>query len=288
MSNKDGSGSSSPPIRVGAKRSAYAEAANPALYRVADAPLFRCVQHGSAAVLCSTAGKTGRNGRTAAIGATVLWLTCPHLNNMVARLERYGAVQIVADCLATNPSVMAAHVSSHTVYQDRVKSLLSAEQWAFFESHFVRPADPLQRKFGNAGVSHAGDIKCLHALLAQTLGGAVNPVGLAVLNYLLFLSVLIRAVSPTDESALRAQINSRELFAKFLRFTLVRGIVEVPEAVAIAVSLRPDAELVVTHHWMADYGAIQGLKPDVCERSLEVFVFLEGKPPRASQKNRLN
>lgn len=169
----------------------YSSAADPLRYRQPDQILSACSAHGRAAVLCYTAGKTGRAGRTAAIGATPFWLTCSHLNNLVARLERQGAVAAVARLMRSNTEFAQAHADSHAVYAQRVKQLLSHEQWLFFDSHFVNPADACHRKFGNAAVSHVHDLKCLHALVAQSLCGAPNPIGDIVINFIAFMHTLL-------------------------------------------------------------------------------------------------
>lgn len=295
-----------------AKRSVYAEAVDPAKYRVADEILFTCAAHSSAAVLCATAGKTGRNGRTAAVGATVFWLTCPHLNTLVARLEHHGAIQSVAQYLHTHPTAMAEHCASHAQYERRVQALLPPESWTFFDTHFVHPEREDKRKFGNAAVGHAEDMKCLHALVAQAMCGAENPIGLVVLNYMLFLYALLpeeaaagvegqppQSTSSNSVSAsadvqaeeakegkvchapLRAVMDSADTFSTFLEASF-----ETRSAIRVEVPSGSDTQL--RHHVWCGVEEIRTLHPDICQRSLAVLVFLEGKPPRANKKHRLN
>ncbi|EPY23132.1 hypothetical protein STCU_07856 [Strigomonas culicis] len=203
------------------KRSDYAEAADPQMYRQVDATLFACRAHGSAAVRCATAGKTGRNGRTAAVGATVFWLTCPFVNNMVAKLERLSGVQVMDALVKQHPHIRAAHIASHDVFLRVVEEQLSAEQFQFYREHFIHPPSDANVKYGNAAVSHEGDFKCLHALVAQLLCGADNPVGLAVVNYILFLYECVfqqRGSAPLHAlggEAVRALMESRALMEGF-------------------------------------------------------------------------
>lgn len=209
--------------KVGRKRSEYAEAADPEKYRQVDATLFPCRAHGSAAVLCATAGKTGRNGRTAAVGATVFWLTCPFINNMVARLERHSGVQVFEAFVREHPPVLASHIASHEVFRRVVEAQLTAEQFQFYDTHFIHPASDVHIKYGNAAVGHADDFKCLHALVGQLLCGADNPVGLAVVNVILFLyeCVFLHKSSPPvntlAEDAVHELMESRVLMEAFVK-----------------------------------------------------------------------
>lgn len=166
--------------------SEYQAAADPEKYRVPDHCCACCSEHTDAAVSCVNAGKNGRNGRSAAVGATVFWLTCPALNNLVARWERAGAVQRLSQWMNSAPqaSFLQAHVDSHALFLKVVSTYMSEDQMQFFTTHFVTNADENRRKFGNAAVSHASDLKCLHALVGQSLGGAFNPLGNAILRYI--------------------------------------------------------------------------------------------------------
>lgn len=71
-------------------------------------------------------------------------------------------------------------------------SFSSSSLWDFYHSHFISPPDPSRRKYGNAALSHPTIVKCLHALVAQELCGAVNPIGEAICNYLCFLHQLFQ------------------------------------------------------------------------------------------------
>ncbi|KPI87996.1 hypothetical protein ABL78_2932 [Leptomonas seymouri] len=292
-----------PPV----KRNPYAEAADPERYRVADVPLFTCAEHADACVLCTTAGKNGRNGRTAAVGATLFWLTCPHLNALIARLEGHRCVQAVTEAMKKYPCLTTCHVRSHEVYAARARLLLTDAQWSFFTGHFLSTENAQQHKFGNAAVGHAEDMKCLHALVAQTLAAAENPVGSLLVNYLLFLYHLTCiaedevARSEEKRTDLRAVLDSRELLVHFMEAFLacmlnenegdghtrtVKGI----RSATFTVSM-PEPHVFemteVAYEWQLD-SSFAALTPDVCARALRVLIFLEGKPPRRHKKHRIN
>lgn len=296
-----------------AKRNPYAEAADPERYRIADAPLFTCAAHTEACVLCTTAGKNGRNGRTAAVGATLFWLTCPYLNALIARLEGHRCVQAVTEAMKRHDALKRAHVASHDCYVARARSLLSGAQWSFFESHFLTCDDARLHKFGNAAVSHAADMKCLHALVAQTLAGAANPVGSLILNYVLFLYQLtcvaekaVAEVAGQEEEtrlSLRAVLDSAELFVNFteafVQFVLLTAShssragmsgseeVETPTLTIFLPEPRVFEASEMTYVWQND-ASFSALSPDACARALHVLTFLEGKPPRRHKKHRIN
>lgn len=294
------SGTASP---AGSKQNVYAEAADPTRYRVADAPLFTCAEHGEACVLCVTAGKNGRNGRTAAVGATLFWLTCPHLNAIIARLEGHRGVPTVTAAMARHAPLRAWHVQSHDVYARRAEELLSDEQWGFFEAHFLSSSEPLLHKYGNAAVSHAEDMKCLHALVAQTLAGAANPIGSVVLNYVLFLHQLIHAwvrepeaAEDATRQAMRTALDSAALFETFMDATVravaSRGLADWRELGGAELQvLHPEGTLgdaaATLYVWCAD-AQLSSCSPDLCACSLAVLTTLEGKPPRRHKKHRIN
>lgn len=294
------------PMTKAPKSSAYAEAADPTKYRAKDAALFSCAAHGDAAVLCTTAGKNGRNGRTAAVGATVLWLTCPYINHTVARMERCNGVQVATRCFREHETLRQRHIRSHAVYLERVKELLDAPQWCFFHTHFAEPADEGSKKFGNAAVCHEGDLKCLHALVAQTLGGAPNPLGDAAVNYMLFCHHLVSAAhswgansedgaAPPPRQRLVELIHSEDLFYSFLAQTVAVG--NDKDGAQVEVCVAPpntagadarDTPWKVSVAWTSDVGRLQALAPDLCQRCMELIAFLDGKPPTARRKRRIN
>ncbi|KAK7195907.1 hypothetical protein NESM_000523400 [Novymonas esmeraldas] len=293
-------------LSTNSKHSVYAEAADPERYRIADAPLFSCVEHGEACVLCVTAGKNGRNGRTAAVGATLFWLTCPNLNAVVARWEGHRCVQAVSDVMARHAVLLDWHVQSHDVYARRAEALLTPAQWSFFAAHFQSPTEPSLHKYGNAAVSHAGDMKCLHALVAQTLADAANPVGSVVVNYLLLQHQLVHEAESASDAAhmeaeerrrmLRAVLDSTLLFEQFLQAFVsaaterrVDGWSSLHGA-CIDVPLPEDSiwgAASVQYIWCGDT-QLATLSPDICTRALTVLVALEGKPPRRHKKHRIN
>lgn len=312
------------------KKNAYAEAADPTRYRIPDAPVSSCAAHGSSAVLCTTAGKNGRNGRTAAVGATVFWLTCPNLNALVARMERNGGVQIVAEQLRSHASLRQWHVASHDAYEARVKSVLSDVQWQFFRQHFLQQGSPkasvsppsaalptlgashslnTRRKYGNAAVSHAEDMKCLHALVGQSLGGAPNPIGSLVLNYIHYLHSCIPVSFPrnssdeagvlVDDVAWPPRRRAMDDAARLTAF--ITAFVEAAEMAGGSWDSMGRQQLRIRYptgapddpcsshcyEW-CDGTALLNCSPDLCQESAEVLLFLEGHPLRRSKKHRIN
>lgn len=63
----------------------------------------------------------------------------------------------------------------------------SSSLWEFYYSHFIAPPEGYPRKYGNGGMTRSTCVKCVHALVAQELCGAINPIGEAMCNYLCFL-----------------------------------------------------------------------------------------------------
>lgn len=195
----------------GHSTSSYTSVADPHRHRQPDAELFSCFTHGKAAVLCLTAGKTGRNRKQATVGATVFWCTCPALNNLIARLESANGVLVVNKFLDARPEVAAVHCDSHAIFESRVRHLLvreSPELWDFYETHFIKGSsssidsgnDPkVTRKYGNAAVSNPKDVKCFHALVGQELCGASNPLGVAICNYIILLYHLMKAYTSSED-----------------------------------------------------------------------------------------
>ncbi|ESL09492.1 hypothetical protein TRSC58_02785 [Trypanosoma rangeli SC58] len=266
------------------RQSPFEAAACQESYRVADVELATCKLHGGAAVLCSTAGKVGRNGRSAAVGATLFWLTCPFLNTMVARLERHGAVGALQRLVDANAGVAARHVASHARYEARARALLSDERWTFFDAHFVSlPESPggRGRKYGNAAVGHAKDLKCLHALVAQSLCGAPNPIGDAVLHYIIHLS---KEVEKLQQPARDPAPDKDEKTAE-----------EDNAAPTSGNSLDDISAFVVfVEGWTLQTEDERGTLPvavdasNVCSAACKVLTFLGGRPPRLRKKHRIN
>ncbi|KAH9577435.1 Protein of unknown function DUF501 [Trypanosoma melophagium] len=296
--------------------SPFEAAAEQKSYRVADVQLAHCTQHNSAAVLCSTAGKIGRNGRSAAVGATLFWLTCPYLNTIVARFERHGAVGALQKLLDENEVVAAQHVSSHTVYEKRAQTLLSAERWAFFYSHFISAGESTGgRKYGNAAVSHAKDLKCLHALVAQSLCGASNIIGDAISQYILVLSEKVKtfeetlvtvnprtsdsdndgsssvtdAATPTAASPDDGDNNNNgkgEDNKKIDNSVVLKDAKESLDSVSALVSF---VECCAVANETTKGTSSLVLNADaICTAACNVLTFLEGRPPRMRKKHRIN
>ena len=241
---------------TGDEKSKFLTLVDPSKYRQPDDHVASC-QHGPCVVSCVTSGKAGRNGRTAAVGATIFWLQCPSLNNILARFERHGAIRMLQQRLSEDAALLASHVASHLVYESRVRSILpTEEQRAFFFDQFVQPTDASKRKFGNAGVSHAEDMKCLHALAAQSLGGAPNPIGTAVLLYVADLHAKLNSGSITIADA--------DDFVRFFAFYD---------------SLKPD---------QLKMSGDELCSPTLCAVTASLLIALEGHEPRARKKHRKN
>eukprot|EP00796_Vickermania_ingenoplastis_P004386 gene4386-3189_t len=262
----------------------FAAAADPQKYRQPDASLFSCTAHSSAAVLCCTAGKIGRRGGHAAVGATLFWCTCPNLNNLVARMERHGGVQTVNRFFGNHPAARAALCSSNTVFEERARELLhsvDAPLWTFYNSHFIHPNNPAKRKYGNAAVSHPEDVKCLHALVAQELCGAENPVGAAVTNFIVFLyeQLKLDATAPLDDPA---------LFEAFLAVALRAGTAPLRGArLEYLAREKEEHHSSPPHGWSYTWRSLddlRGLQPDLCAMAHTVIVGLEGHAPRARRQ----
>ncbi|EKF33623.1 hypothetical protein MOQ_002503 [Trypanosoma cruzi marinkellei] len=269
------------PLEAANKRCAFQAAASQESYRVADLELATCKLHGGAAVLCSTAGKVGRKARTAAAGATLFWLTCPYMNIIVARLERHGAIGALQRLVDENERVAAQHVASHARYEKRARALLSDQQWAFFDSHFVSiPESSGGRKYGNGAVGHAKDLKCLHALVAQSLCGAPNPIGDAVLQYIYLFSKKVEALRRPAQNFHpeegRDEAEEENDFASARSFDDVSVFVDFVE------------------DWTTKHEEERAKLPvaldanDYCSAACSVLTFLEGRLPRLRKKHRIN
>ncbi|CCW66434.1 unnamed protein product [Phytomonas sp. Hart1] len=257
--------------------------------RAAEAVLFPCAHHHRAVVLCTAAGKAAKKGRPAVMGGTVFWITCPHLNNVIARIERNGGVKAAAQVLSRQPTAMAKHFASHVRYTERVKTLLTAQQWDFFLAHFVEPEKGSSRLFGNAAVSHADDVKCLHAWVAQALARAANPIGEGIINLILFFHLLIsdyrKGVDSDDNDAsLKHYMDSPIPLYDFLTQAFSQDTKSERE-IEFTIGNEPKR---VSYSWISDPVVLEALQIDLCQRCLDVYLFLEGRSPRVSSKRRLN
>eukprot|EP00758_Cryptobia_borreli_P006519 Tbor_TRINITY_DN5169_c0_g1::TRINITY_DN5169_c0_g1_i2::g.26050::m.26050/K09009/K09009; uncharacterized protein len=144
-------------------------------------------------VYCPFAGKPGRprasnnhnkDVANSIMGATVMWLVCPYINAMIGRMEGIGLVRRMHDMLLSNTHLSALHVASHGIFEKYVcETLMKDESMSLMYRRNFIDVDDSKRKYGNAGVCHATDMKCYHALVAQTLGGADNPVGSSLVLY---------------------------------------------------------------------------------------------------------
>ena len=163
-------------------------------YRKLDKILVRCTDHGALAVACCHAGKVGKS-RTAAISATTFWLTCPMVNSVLGRLEHDGVIKLLTRLLFEDTHLLQLHVESHALYHSRAKEEMETEE--------LRQLFTLQffgKKFGNAGVNHEQDVKCVHALVAQTLCGAPHPFGSALVRFLLNLRSTLNSLNSNIET----------------------------------------------------------------------------------------
>lgn len=119
----------------------------------------------------------------------------------------------------------------------------------------MNPDDATKRKFGNAGVSHSADMKCLHALAAQALAGAPNPIGCAVLLYIIHLHECVNKGLSSKEA---------DDFSRF--FVFLQTLTN---------------EVLTTN---AD--KLRGM--GICEAAASMIIALEGHQPRARKKHRKN
>lgn len=288
------------PRKQPAGPSPYQIVADQEKYRVPDAAFGPC-QHGASGTLCSTSGKVGRNGRSAAIGATLCWLTCPQLNNIVARFERNGLMPALAARFTTDSALVAAHVSSHGAYESLVMRSLDETQRNFFKSHFIEPEDVSKRKFGNAAVGHEADLKCMHALVAQTICGASNPLGNLCLHYILHLKSELDAMVNAEVEAAEPDV-SAPACASTVDTTTPTTVAASPNLKACGVVDRPDGML----QYLDRVGLAYVMTPpmassddetesgggvasaECCAAAAWIIVTCEGHAPRTRKKHRKN
>ena len=254
--------------------------------RQLDEVLFATATGAPAVVLCGHAGKEGKRARTdrASLGATLCWLVDPALNNLLARFERHGAVRRVeafmAEGGALGATMAAGHVAGHATYVDRVVARLPPEMASLWQERFGAGAAAAHRKYGNAAVGTPSAVKCLHALTAQALGGAPNPVGCAVARYIVWLaSPAVRVVGPgalsADDGATTAAAAADGDGPR---------VVAVDDLDAFFAWLLATGDTAFT---FGDGGATQAV-PGVCEAAAAVLVAAEGHAPRPRKKHRVN
>lgn len=198
----------------------YDNRTDSSMHRRATDVLLRATEaEGSAPIVtfCPYAGKQGRpradNNHNkevshAILSGTVLWLVCPFVNNCIARVERTGGVKKIDARLKTDAFLGPLHEASHRVYEGYVtRTLLTdPEEQARFLKMFVNVETNEEahkkgnwnRKYGNAGVSGPRDLKCFHAVAAQALGGASNPVGCVVVNYLFHMYDVLQGIKDAE------------------------------------------------------------------------------------------
>lgn len=284
--NASSSGSPRTKTNAGATRrlpapSAFEAVVNPEKYRVPDDSYAPC-GHGHSVAMCSTAGKVGRNGRSAAIGATLFWLTCPSLNNLVARFERHGIIALLTSRFATDKDLLERHVASHALYTKLAEERLPEDQAKFFFDQFVKNADLSKRKFGNAAVGHPEDLKCMHALVAQSLAGAFNPLGNLCLHYILRLQNLLdHAMCSVQEED--KVTDTSELHARRISHVVdkVSGVLEFLDERGLDWFLEPPMETL--------QDGTKSVAAAKCCQAAEAIVFAaEGHAPRARKKYRKN
>lgn len=99
---------------------------------------------------------------------------------------------------ASSPSLSSSSPSRSSSAAPFVPSSL----WEMYRNQFVSPAEEKNKKYGNSGSSHRTTVKCLHALVAQELCGARNPIGEAICNYVWFLHQLFYPALSSSSSSL--------------------------------------------------------------------------------------
>ncbi|TDP13537.1 DUF501 domain-containing protein [Halanaerobium congolense] len=108
---------------------------------------------------------------------TIYWLSCPHLNYEVDRLEaESNLISKLQGKLKYNPKFKNKMIKTHEKYAEQRKSLLSAEQLAEAKSISEDLYNTLMNS-GVGGIKEKEGIKCLHTHLADFLVDKFNPAG---------------------------------------------------------------------------------------------------------------
>ena len=267
---------------------------DPTRRRQPDEVLFATMAGAPAVVLCGHAGKEGKKRNAASVGATLCWLVEPHLNNLLARFERHGAVKAIEAFMGVDgkagvaapelgQQMLAAHLAGHAAYVDEVVPRLDDAQRTLWTQRFGAEAEPSKQKHGNGAVSEPKSVKCLHALTAAALGGAPNAVGCAVAKYIAYLAspaVSLRCTAGGTATA-AAQADGVDATKD--------------DAAAVAPTDIDNIESFFT--WLKTTGPAAfsfgegGAKADVprvCESAAAILVAVEGHAPRARKKHRIN
>jgi hypothetical protein len=104
---------------------------------------------------------------------TIYWLTCPRLKLELSRLEQAGYVKLFGNKAKDQEAVWQAYqagqeaIGVHRV--ESARTLLGKEP----EPELVN----ILAHTTIAGSHHLAGVKCLHAHVAHTLAGGVNPIG---------------------------------------------------------------------------------------------------------------
>ena len=126
-------------------------------------------------------GKVKGNKNLKPVGATTIWLMCPHINRVIGHLERGGGIGFYHEmllCSMSYPnqtSFQQAYLNSHAAYLESVTQCMTEEEAITWHR-------TMKGKFGNGGVSHCYAVKCLHTQVAMQLSGLANPVGKLVIR----------------------------------------------------------------------------------------------------------
>jgi uncharacterized protein len=200
-----------------------------------------------------------------------------------------------------DPALVASHVASHAAYERLAMNSLDETQREFFKSHFMEPEDVSKRKFGNAAVGHEDDLKCMHALVAQSICGASNPLGNLCLHYILHLKSEVDTL--LSEEADNAQgLEAAPAAAASATATNATPILTTasPNLKACAVVDRPNGILLFLDRVGLDsvmdpplVTAAPDQKPmiasaECCAAAALIITACEGHAPRTRKKHRKN
>jgi len=153
---------------------------------------------------------------------TLLWLTCPRIKNFISKLESVGFLSSLQEKLNKDPEFQAKVLKDNESYKNWLKGnidvLLTAEMYVRWMSG-NRQSDPSlvesvkQTRYGNAGVTVALSIKCLHAHLATFLSGIPDEIGRIAYEKAVieFKDELEISMSTTDGDKINVKNNEKKL-----------------------------------------------------------------------------
>mmetsp|Transcript_9026 Transcript_9026/g.33286 ORF Transcript_9026/g.33286 Transcript_9026/m.33286 type:complete len:302 (-) Transcript_9026:2470-3375(-) len=138
--------------------------------------LFRCKYGYPAVTLAGCAKK--KQGTI--VPGTLLWLTCPRRSNLVSHLEQTKFLKDLENEYIVEKSQDL--VTSHENFRAHMRGVLDRERYVKWVSSNsvkdpeVKEEDIPVKRYGNAGVSAAVSVKCMHAHVAGFTAGVDDPV----------------------------------------------------------------------------------------------------------------